>query len=116
MVLGMADRFQLQETYSGFSDEQLLSLSADSGSLTDEARGVLSQELQRRHLGEDDLAPYREEQVQILRQRNQPPSPFGTVFSRLFFGALGSYLYKAFRDIATGKQSVDDSGSNKPRK
>lgn len=117
----MVDRQQLQETYRAFSDEQLLRLAADLGSLTDEARDVLSQELQRRKLGENDLAPYREELAQIIRQRNEPPSRSTTLITgglshALGFGILGSYLYKTFRDIAIGKQSSGDKDSGKPRR
>ncbi len=40
----------LEAFYSSKSDDELLSLATDSGSLTDEAREVLARELAKRHL------------------------------------------------------------------
>lgn len=109
----MPDRHQLQETYTNFPDAKLLELAADFQSLTDEARLVLSEELQRRKLGAEDLAPILVQRAHDIERMNEPTSFGAKLLSRLAFGAAGPSLYQAFRDIATGKQNVDDVDSKK---
>ena len=113
----VVDRHQLQDTYRAYTDQQLLRLAVDIGSLTDEARDVLSQELQRRKLGERDLAPYREEQAEMIRQWNQnQPSFADRLLGHFFFPYTLYLLYKSLRDVPAGKQGLDDQDSEKPHR
>jgi hypothetical protein len=51
--------------YETFSDDYLLALAACPEELTETARQELSVELERRHIGEDEVAAYRAEAIRI---------------------------------------------------
>lgn len=52
---------EYQRTYTGMSNEELLNVAADVGSLEDDARIAIAGELSRRKLSERDIIQYRQD-------------------------------------------------------
>src|SRR5438552_1758154 len=97
------DRQQLEETYRSMTDEELLRMAADAEALTEEASRLLGYELQRRHFGEPDIAPYREEHARIVAEKSQDLPPEGLTFLvGLLFGSIGRFLFEALWGTSKG--------------
>ena len=57
-ALGTANHEQLVEHYRGSSDEEILRLATSVEDFTEDAKNVLTEEMRRRGLGANDLAPH----------------------------------------------------------
>jgi hypothetical protein len=92
------DRHQLEETYRSMADEEVLRIAADTEALTQEASRLLGCELQRRHLGAPEIAPYRDERARMVAEKSRESNDI-LFFVGLLFGPIGYYLFKLFESF-----------------
>jgi hypothetical protein len=86
-----------QKTYEQMSNDQLLNLALEVGSLTPDAQAALHQELSARNLGADDVSQLAAYQYGVRTQRQKPLAQsfngFGTkIYGKRDFGDDGSFV------------------------
>lgn len=92
---------EYQRTYSEMSNEELLNVAADAGSLEDDARIAIAGELSRRKLSERDIIQYRQDVAAFTPEdfwgKDKPiarsVNGFGTaIYGKRDFEADGSFV------------------------